>query len=128
MMTALGVIQILLCVFSLATAAILVPILRYQRYRHLRRQHPEVFDQMGISSPSFLWREDRDAESAAFEQFFSSRKHESLRDPQLNALRRREKLTWRACGLSFAFLLATFLVFRSDANHVWDFLIELAGK
>jgi|HubBroStandDraft_1064217.scaffolds.fasta_scaffold75074_3 hypothetical protein len=128
MMTALGVIQILLCVFSLATAAILVPILRYQRYRHFRREHREVFDQMGISSPSFLWREDRDAESTAFEQLFSSRKHESLRDPRLNALRRREKVIWRACGVSFAFLLATFLVFRSDANHVWDFLIDLAGK
>jgi hypothetical protein len=71
-MTALGVIQISLCVFSLAAAAILIPIVRYQIYRHLRRHHRKAFDRLAISGPSFLWREDRDAEGTAFEQFFSS--------------------------------------------------------
>jgi hypothetical protein len=127
-MTALGVIQILLCVFSLVAAAILVPILRYQRYRHLRRHHRKAFDHMGVSSPSFLWREDRDAEGTSFEKFFSLGKHESLKDPQLNALRQYENLIWRACGVSFATLLGTFLLFRADPSHVWDFLLDLASK
>src|SRR5476651_2169645 len=113
-MTALGVIQLSLCVSFLASAAILIPIVRYQIYRHLRRHHRKAFDRLRISSPSFLWREDRDTESTAFEQFFSSGKHETLRDPQLNALRRRESLIWRACGVSFVLLLITFLVFRAD--------------
>ena len=113
-MTALGVIQISLCVFSLATAAILVPIVQYQIYRHLRRHHRNAFDRLAISDPSFLRREDRDVESTAFEQFFSSGKHETLKDPQLSALRRREGLIWRACGVSFALLVITFLVFRAD--------------
>jgi hypothetical protein len=125
-MTALGVIQIALCVFSLAAAAILIPIVRHQIYRHLRRHHRNAFDRLEISSPSFLWREDRDKESTAFEQFFSSSKHETLKDPQLIALRRRESLIWRGSGVSFALLLITFLVFRTDPNNVWNFLIELA--
>jgi hypothetical protein len=125
-MTLVGVIQISLCVFSLATAAILVPLVQYQIYRHVRRHHRKAFDRLGISSASLLWREDRDAESAAFEQLISAAKHQTLKDPQLNALRRRESLIWRACGVSFTLLLITFLVFRADPNHVWDFLIDLA--
>jgi len=125
-MTALSVIQISLCAFSLAAAAILIPIVRYQIYRHLRRHHRKAFDRLEISSPSFLWREDRDQESTAFEQFFSSGKHETLKDPQLIALRRRESLIWWGSGVSFVLLLITFLVFRADPNHVWDFLIDLA--
>jgi hypothetical protein len=125
-MIALGVIQISLCVFSLAAAAILIPIVRYQIYRHLRRHHRKAFDQLAISSPSFFWREDRDAESTAFEQFFSSGKHETLKDPQLIALRRRESLIWRSCGVNFALLLITFLVFRADPNGVCAFLVDLA--
>jgi hypothetical protein len=125
-MTALGGIQISLCVFSLAAAAILIPIVRYQRYRLLRRHHRKAFGQLGISSPSFLWREYREAESTAFEQFFCSGKHESLKDPQLSALRRRESSIWRACAVSFALLSITFLVFRADPNRVWDFLVDFA--
>jgi hypothetical protein len=125
-MTVLGVIQISLCVFSLAVAAILIPIVRYQIYRHLRRHHRKAFDRLAVSGPSFLWREDRDAEGTAFEQFFSSGKHETPNDPQLSALRRREGLIWRACGVSFALLLITFLVFRADPNGVWSFLVDLA--
>jgi hypothetical protein len=125
-MTALGVIQTSLCVFSLAAAAILIPIVRYRIYRHLRGHHRKAFDRLAISGPSFLWREDRDAENAAFEQFFSSGKHETLKDPQLSALRRRESIIWRACGVSFALLLITFLVFRADPNGLWAFLVDLA--
>ena len=124
-MTALGIIQTSVCVLFLASAAILIPIVRYQIYRHLRRHHRKAFDRLGISSPSFLWREDRGAESTAFEQLYSSGKHETPKDPQLNALRRRESLIWRACGVSFALLLITFLVFRTDPSHVWDFLVDL---
>jgi hypothetical protein len=126
-MTALGVIQISLCVFSLAAAAIVIPIIEYQIYRHLRRHHREAFDQLAIPSPSFIWQEDRDAESAAFEQFFSSGKHVLLKDLRLSALRRRESLTWWACGVSFALLLLTFVVFRTDPNGVWAFLVDLAS-
>jgi hypothetical protein len=125
-MIALGVIQTSLCVFSLAAAAILIPIVRYQIYRHLRRHHRKAFDQLAISSPSFFCREDRDAESTAVEQFFSSGRHETLKDPQLSALRRRESLIWRSCGVSFALLLITFLVFRADPDGVWAFLVDLA--
>lgn len=125
-MTALGVIQISLCAFSLAAAAILVPLVQYRIYRHLRRHHRKEFERLAISSPSFIWREDRDAESRAFELFFSSRKHEVLQDAQLNKLRRRENLLWRACGVSFALLLLTFLFFRTDPNGVWAFLVDLA--
>ena len=125
-MTARGIIQISLCVFSLVAAAILIPIVRYQIYRHLRRHHRKAFDRSAISGPSFLWREDRDAESTAFEQFFPSGKHGTLKDPQVSALRRRESLIWRACGVSFALLLITFLVFRADSNGVWAFLVDLA--
>jgi hypothetical protein len=123
-MSALGVIQISLCVSSLAAAVIFLPV-RYQIYRHLRRHHRKAFDQFGIRSPSFLWREDRDAESTAFEDFFSSGNHETLKDPRLNALLRLESSLSRACGLSFALLLITFLVFQADAAHIWDFLVDL---
>lgn len=85
--TALGAIQLSLCVFSLASIAILIPIAEYQIYRHLRRHHRKAFERLAIPSPSFLWREERDAESAAFEEFFSSGTHVVLQDPQLNALR-----------------------------------------
>jgi hypothetical protein len=125
-MTALGVIQTSLCVFSLSAAAILIPIVRYQIYRHLRRHHRKALDQLEISSPSFLWREDRDAESTAFERFFSSGTHETLKDPRLSTLQRRESLIWWACGVSFVLLLITFLAFRADPNRVWDFLVDLA--
>jgi len=125
-MTALGIIQTSLCGFSLAAVVILVPVVQYQIYRRLRRHHPEVFEQLAISSPSFLWREDRDAESTAFEQYFSSGKHETLNDPQLNALHRREGLIWRACGVSFALLILTLLLFRADPDGLWPFLVDLA--
>jgi hypothetical protein len=124
-MTSLGVIQVSLCVLSLAAAAILIPIVRYQIYGHLRRQHRSALDRLGISSPAFLWREHRDAESTAFEQFMSSSLHQMPNDPRLDTLRRRESLIWRACGVSFALLLVSFAVFRADPSHVWDFLIDL---
>jgi len=86
----------------------------------------KAFDQLRIQSPSFLWREDRDAEITAFADFFSSQKHVTLNDPRLNALLRLKSFIWRACGVSFALLLSTFLVFRADSAHVWDFLVDLA--
>ena len=125
-MTALGVIQTSLFISSVATAGILVPIVQYQIYRHLRRHHRKAFDQLGISGPSFLWREDRDAESKAFADFFSSGKHETLKDPRLNALWRRVRLIGWMCCVSLALLLITFVVFRADPDHVWDFLVDLA--
>jgi hypothetical protein len=70
-------------------------------------------------------REDRDAETTAFEQFISSGTSQVLKDPQLNALRRRESSIWWACGVSFALLLISFAVFRVDPSHVWDFLVDL---
>jgi multisubunit Na+/H+ antiporter MnhB subunit len=44
----------------------------------------------------------------------------------VSTLRRRESLIWRACGVSFALLLITFLVFRADPSGVWAFLVDLA--
>jgi hypothetical protein len=124
-MTALGLIQASLCVSFLAAAVIVVPV-DYQIYRHLRRHHRKTFDQLRIQSPSFLWREDRDAQIAAFENFISSRKHLTPNDARLNALLRLKSLIWRVCGVCFALLLSTFLVFRADSAHVWDFLVDLA--
>jgi hypothetical protein len=124
-MTALGVIQKSLCVSFLAAAVILLPV-EYQIYRHLRRHHRKAFDHLRVHSPSFFWREDREAEGTAFADFFSSGKHETLKDPGLNALLRLKGLIWRACGVSFALLLITFLVFRAEPDHVWDFLVDLA--
>jgi hypothetical protein len=124
-MTSLGVIQVSLCVLSLAAAAILIPIVRYQIYRHLRRQHRNALDRLGISSAAFLWSEDREAKSTAYEQFVSSRIHQMPNDPRLDALRRRESLIWRACGVTFALLLVSFAVFRADPGHVWEFLTDL---
>jgi hypothetical protein len=123
--TGLGVIQASLCALSLAAAVIILPV-EYQIYRHLRQHHGKALDQMRIHSPSFLWREDRDAQSTAFADFFSSRKHVTLNDPRLNALLRLKSLIWRTCGVSFALLLSTFLVFRADPAHVWDFLRDLS--
>jgi Sec-independent protein secretion pathway component TatC len=48
-MTALGLIQTSLCVSFLAAAAILLPIVHYQLYSHLRRQHRKAFDRLGIN-------------------------------------------------------------------------------
>jgi hypothetical protein len=124
-MTGLGVIQASLCASSLAAVVIVLPV-EYQIYRHLRRHHRKAFDQLRLRSPSFLWREDREPESTAFEDFFSSRKHLTLNDPRLDALLRLKRFIWRASGVSFALLLLTFLVFRSDSARVWDFLIDLA--
>ena len=47
-------------------------------------------------------------------------------DSRLNALLRLKSFTWRTCGVSFMLLLATFLVFRADPAHVWDFLKDLS--
>jgi hypothetical protein len=124
-MTALGVIQASLCASLLATAVSVLPV-EYQIYRHLRRHQPKDFEQLGIQSPAFLWREDREAQSTAFEDFFSSNKHVPLNDPRLNALLRLKSFLWRMCGVSSGLLLATFLLFRSDSAHVWDFLVDLA--
>jgi hypothetical protein len=125
-MTGLGVLQASLCASSLAAAVLVLPV-EYQIYRHLRRHHRKPFDQLRIHSPSFLWREDCDAESTAFAEFFSSRKHIRLNDPRLNALLRLKSFIWRVCGLSFALLVCTFLAFRTDSAHVWDFLVELGN-
>jgi hypothetical protein len=124
-MTALGVIQTSLFISSVATAGILVPIVQYQIYRHLRRQQREAFDRLEIApSPSFLWRDDRQAASTAFEQFFSSGKYETLKDPQLNALWRRVRFIRWVSGVSFALLLITFLVFRAVPDFLWDLLVN----
>jgi len=124
-MTGLVVIQASLCVLSLAAAATILPV-EYQIYRQLRQHHGKALDQMRIHSPSFLWREDRDAQSKAFADFFSTRKHVTLNNPRLNALLRLKSFIWRTCGVSFALLLCTFLVFRADPAHVWDFLRDLS--
>jgi hypothetical protein len=124
-MTALGVIQISLCVSFLAAAVIVLPV-RYQIYRRLRRHHRKAFDQLRINGPSFLWREDRDAESAAFDEFFVSGNHETLEDSRLNVLLRIETSILRASAASLALLLITFLVFRADPAHIWDFLVDLS--
>ena len=124
-MTGLGVIQVSLCALSLAAAAIVLPI-EYQIYRHLRHHHGKALDQMRIQSPDFLWREDRDGPSTAFEDFFSSRKHLTLNDSRLNALLRLKSSIWRTCGVSFVLLLTSFMVFRTDPAHVWDFLKDLS--
>jgi hypothetical protein len=124
-MTALAVIQKSLCVSFLAAAVVAVAV-KYLLYRHLRRHQREAFDKLRIHSPSFLWREDRDAESTAFEDFFSSGRHEALNDLRLKALLRLNGVTLRACGLSLAFLIITFLAFRADPGHVWNFLLDLA--
>jgi hypothetical protein len=92
----------------------------------MRQHHRKAFDQLGIQSPAFLWREDRDAEDTAFADFISSRKHMTPNDPRLNSLLRLKSFIWRVCGVSFALLLATFLVFQADSAHVWDFLVDLA--
>lgn len=124
-MTGLGVLQASLCASFLGAAVIVLPI-EYQIYRHLRRQHRKAFDQLRIQSPSFLWREDRDAESAAFADFISYQRHVTPNDPRLNSLLRLKSFIWRACGVSLVLLLSTFLVFRADSAHIWDFLVDLA--
>jgi hypothetical protein len=124
-MTGLGAIQASLCASFLVAAVIVLPV-DYQIYRHLRRHHRKAFDQLRLQSPSFLWREDRDAEITSFADFISSRKHLALNDPRLNTLLRLKSFIWPVCGVSFALLLSTFLIFRADSAHVWDFLVDLA--
>ena len=124
-MTALGLIQQSLCFAFLAAAVAFIPV-RYRIYRRLHRRHRKAFDQLRISSPAFLWREDRDAEETAFEGFFSSGKHEELNDRRLTALLRLESAIEWACGVSLLLLLITFLVFRADPGHVWEFLVDLS--
>ncbi len=129
-MTALGVIQTSLCASFLGAAAILLPIVDYQLYSHLRRQHREAFDRLGVSASAyhFFWRDDHpeDGSSVAFEQFFSSGNHQILKDRHLDALWRRVRLIRWVCGVSFALLLITFLLFRADPNGVWAFLVDLS--
>jgi hypothetical protein len=92
----------------------------------LRRQHRKAFDRLRITSPSFLWREEADNSSAAFEQFFSSENYQALRDRQLNVWRKRVRLLRWISGVGFALLLITLLVFRADPSSLWDFLVDLA--
>jgi hypothetical protein len=129
-MTASGLIQTSLCVSFLSAAAILLPIVHYQLYSHLRQQHRKAFDRLGVSPSAydFFCRDDRPADDSnvAFEQFFSSGNHQALRDRHLDALWRRLRLIRRMCGVSFLLLLITFLVFRADPNGVWAFLVDLA--
>jgi len=124
-MTALGVIQWTLCVSCLAAAALSLPV-QYQIYRHVRRQHPRAFRRLGISSPAFLWREDRDADSSAFDELCASGNPETLHDPRLHTLRRRGNVLAWMCGASLALLLITFVVFRADPAHVGDFMLDLS--
>lgn len=122
-MMAPGLIQTTLCATILMTV-FLEPLVQYRIYRHLRRHHRKVFDRLQISGPSFLWREDRDVESTAFDQLFSLRKHESLNDPQLNRLCRCARLIRWVFGASLALLLIVLVVFRVDPG-VRNFLIDL---
>jgi hypothetical protein len=122
----LRVIQLSLFVSSVATGGLFAPIAQYQIYLHLRRQHREAFDRLRITSPSFLWREEADNSSAAFEQFFSSENYQALKDRQLNVWRRRVRLLRWISGVGFALLLITLLVFRADPSSLWDFLVDLA--
>ncbi|MGA8706676.1 MAG: hypothetical protein WB646_06760 [Steroidobacteraceae bacterium] len=124
-MTGLGAIQTSLCASLLVAALVILPI-EYQLYRRLRRHHRKTFDRLRIDSPSFLWREDRDAEDTVFAHLFSSRTHETLNDPRLNALVRLKGYIWLLCGVSLALLLSTFLIFRADPAHVWGFLVDLS--
>jgi hypothetical protein len=124
-MTALGIIQWTLCVLHLAAAALSLPV-QYRIYRHVRRQHPRAFRRLGISSPAFLWREDRDAESMAFDELCASGNPETLQDPRLQALRRRGNVLAWMCGASLALLLITFVVFRADPGNVGDFMLDLS--
>jgi hypothetical protein len=129
-MTALGIIQTALCASFLAATAILLPIVDYQLYRHLRRQHRNAFDQLRVSPSAyhFFWRDDRpqDGSNVAYEHFFSSGSHQALKDRRLDVLWRRVRLIRWTCGVSFALLLITFVVFRADPNGVWAFLTDLA--
>jgi hypothetical protein len=123
--TGLGAIEASLCALSLAGAVIVLAV-EYQIYRHFHHHHGKALDQLRIHSPEFLWREDRDEQSTAFDDFLSSRKHVTPNDSRLNALLRLKSFVWRTCGVSFVLLLTTFLVFRADPAHVWDFLIDLS--
>jgi hypothetical protein len=125
-MTAVRILQGSLLISSVATVG-LETIVQYQIYRHLRRQHRKAFDGLGIPSPSFLWREDRQADisSAAFEQFFTSRHYQALKDRQLNALLRRVGFLRWMSTIGFALLLITLFVFRADSSSLWDFMIDL---
>jgi hypothetical protein len=129
-MTALGLIQTSLCVSFLAATAIVLPIVHYQLYSHLRRQHRKAFDRLRISPSAywFFWRDDgpADGSNVAYEQYFSSGNHQALKDRHLDALWRRVRLIRWACGLSFALLLITLLVYRADPNGAWAFLVDLA--
>ena len=92
---------------------------------YLTNPIPDISSFAPTASQGLRSIEDRDAESTVFEQLFSSGKHEALKDPLLNALWRCVRLIRWVCGVSFALLLITFLVFRSDSNHLWDFLVDL---
>jgi hypothetical protein len=101
-MTALGVIQATLLISSAALGGLLAPIVHYQIYRHLRRQHRKTFDRLGISpSASFIWRDfwrddcEEDNSSVAFERF----RRISRRHPFVRGLAGEMPRRLRACVL-----------------------------
>jgi hypothetical protein len=128
-MTAVRVLQESLLISSVATGGLLAPFVQYQLYRHLRRQHREAIDRLGIQSPSFLWREDQQASDsdATFEQFFTSGNYQALEDRQLTAMWGRVRLLRCMSGIGFVLLLITLLVFHADPSSLWDFLVDLFG-
>jgi hypothetical protein len=123
-MTALQIVQGSLLTASVATG-LLATIVQYQIYRHLRRQHHKAFDRLGLPRPSFFWREDRQADSVAFDTYLSSESYRALEDRQLRVLSRRVRaLRWMS-GAGFALLLITLMVFWAGPNSLWDFLMDL---
>jgi|HubBroStandDraft_1064217.scaffolds.fasta_scaffold18107_3 hypothetical protein len=132
-MSALGVIQASLLTVSVVLFVILQPIFYVQIHLHLVRHHRKACDRVGISTDAWymwkhLWKDDCEPDNSlvVFDRFFYSGKYQALKDKRLDALWHRVRLIRRMSGVGFALLLLTFLVFRADPAHIWDFLRELA--
>jgi hypothetical protein len=126
-MMAVRVIETSLLISAVATGGVFAPIVQYQIYRHLRQRHRRAIDGLGVRTPSFLWREDRQADdsSVAFEKFLSSGSHQELKDHQLNVLWQRVRLLRWLSGVGFALLLIALFVFRRDPGSLWVFFMDL---
>jgi hypothetical protein len=124
-MMAVRVFEASLLISSVAIGGVFAPIVQYQIYRRLRQRHRKVIDGLGIPSPSFLWREDRQSDDLAFEQLLTSGSREALQDRQLNILWGRVRFLRCLSGIGFALLLIALLVFRRDSGSIWYFLVDL---
>ena len=128
-MTVLGVIQASPFLSSLALFGLLQPVVYYQIHRHLLRHHRKAVDRLGISTDaSFIWKvfgkDDRQSDNSlvVFDRLFYSGNYRALKDKQLDAMWRRVRLIRWVGGVGFTLLLITFLVFRADPAHIWEFL------